>query len=223
MALPKLAVGGRLGSQVRIPVLGAVLEGSLSLPEAADGVVVFVHGSGSSRHSPRNRFVAQSLHERGFATLLFDLLTEREAELAENVFDISLLAARVVSTIHWLEYEQHLKGRRLGLFGASTGAAAALVAAARETERVSAIVSRGGRPDLAREQLMQVAAPTLLIVGGEDLEVLRLNEQAFELLRCRKKLVTIDGATHLFEEPGTLAAATREASDWFCQHLAPLK
>ena len=220
MTLSSVANGNRRGTDVRIPVGEVVLDGMLFLPDDTVGLVVFVHGSGSSRRSPRNQFVAEMFHAEGLGTLLFDLLTEEEAEGSEHVFDIPLLASRVVSTIRWLGYENHLAGRALGLFGASTGAAAALVAAAREPDRVRAIVSRGGRPDLAREQLPQVAASTLLIVGEADREVLMLNQQAYKLLRCQKQLITVAGATHLFEEPGTLAEAARAAAVWFVDHLS---
>jgi pimeloyl-ACP methyl ester carboxylesterase len=205
-----------------VPVDDTVLEGDLVLPEAASGIVLFAHGSGSSRHSPRNRQVAASLNQAQLGTLLVDLLTPAEERLdlvtAEHRFDINLLARRLVGAIDWLRHGP-AESLPIGLFGASTGAAAALVAAAARPEDVGAVVSRGGRPDLAGPALPRVRAPTLLIVGGADPVVLELNEQAFELLQTEKQLVVIPGATHLFEEPGALQEVARLAADWFTKHL----
>jgi pimeloyl-ACP methyl ester carboxylesterase len=205
-----------------VPVDDTVLEGDLVLPEAASGIVLFAHGSGSSRHSPRNRQVAASLNQAQLGTLLVDLLTPAEERLdlvtAEHRFDINLLARRLVGAIDWLR-RGPAESLPIGLFGASTGAAAALVAAAARPEDVGAVVSRGGRPDLAGPALPRVRAPTLLIVGGADPVVLELNEQAFELLQTEKQLVVIPGATHLFEEPGALQEVARLAADWFTKHL----
>jgi pimeloyl-ACP methyl ester carboxylesterase len=191
------------------------------VPTAASGLVVFAHGSGSSRFSQRNVAVAQALNDRGFATLLFDLLTPREEADRANVFDISLLAARLIDVVQWLgRQEQAIAKLPLGLFGASTGAAAALVAAARLPERISAVVSRGGRPDLAGDTLPMVRAPTLLIVGGADFEVVELNEAALGQLRAPKALQIVEGATHLFPEPGAMDAVIDHASRWFDRYLA---
>jgi putative phosphoribosyl transferase len=203
--------------QVRIQPLGLV--GDLMMPRDPIGLVLFAHGSGSSRHSPRNRFVAKVLNEKGFATLLFDLLTLKEADDRRNVFDIPLLAERVIEACMWAASEPDTSDLPVGIFGASTGAAAALVAAAELRERVAAIVSRGGRPDLAGSILPEVAAPSLLIVGSLDREVLRLNEEALSRMTCTKCLRIVPGATHLFEEPGTLEAAISLAADWFDSHV----
>jgi len=199
------------------------LPGLLTLPEGANGLVVFAHGSGSSRLSPRNQQVARAVEAAGMGTLLFDLLHEDEARDRRRVFDIPLLAERVVEAIAWRDAEPKLQARPLGLFGASTGAAAALVAAARQRERVAAVVSRGGRPDLAAWALDGVRAPTLLIVGGADPDVLALNREAFGRLTCPKALEVVPGATHLFEERGTLEAMTDKAVAWFTRHLAPAR
>ena len=196
------------------------LAGHLTVPEHALGVVVFVHGSGSSRHSPRNRYVAGVLQQGGMATLLFDLLTPGEERRRENVFDVDLLAGRLVQVSAWVRAQPECRSLPQGWFGASTGAAAALSAAAEPAADVAAVVSRGGRPDLAGPRLGQVRAPTLLIVGGEDDVVIRLNEQAAAGLHCEHRLVVVPGATHLFEEPGTLEAVARLARDWFAVHLA---
>jgi putative phosphoribosyl transferase len=204
---------------VKVPSGRHRLEGVLTVPAGAGGAVAFAHGSGSGRFSPRNQFVARALQEAGLATLLLDLLEEGEAEHREKVFDIELLARRLQSAADWLRDEPETRDLRLGFFGASTGAAAALVAAARDPAPVHAVVSRGGRPDLARDDLPAVRAPTLLIVGGNDEEVLQLNEQALRLLRCPKKLVVIPTATHLFPEPGALEKVARLASEWFVRHL----
>jgi putative phosphoribosyl transferase len=185
----------------------------------ARGVVAFAHGSGSSRLSPRNRQVAAVLHAHGLSTLLLDLLTPDEADDRRCVFDIGLLAQRLGLALDWLHSRPGLEAQRIGLFGASTGAAAALRAAAARPQEVSAVVSRGGRPDLAGDLLAGVRAPTLLIVGGDDTEVLALNSEALRSLRCDKRLEVVPGATHLFEEPGTLDAVARLAADWFVRHL----
>ena len=206
-----------MSDDVRIVLDDVALDGILQIPNKARGIIVFVHGSGSSRRSPRNRSVAATLQRAGFATLLFDLLTESEAADRANVFDIDLLAGRVVSVVHWLERQPRASGLPIGLFGASTGAAAALVASTRVD--VAAVVSRGGRPDLAAPVLDQVVAPTRCIVGSLDADVLDLNREAVGLLRCEADLVEIPGATHLFEEPGTLAAAADMATDWFVCHI----
>lgn len=199
----------------------SALAGELIVPDGARGLVIFAHGSGSSRHSPRNRFVAESLHRRRLGTLLFDLLSEDEAGDRANVFDIGLLAKRLLQAMEWSRGTPELAGLRIGLFGASTGAAAALVAAADRPQDVSAVVSRGGRPDLAGAALAQVRAPTLLIVGGSDPEVLALNRGALRLLTCEKRLDVVPRATHLFEEAGTLGVVADSASEWFATHLMP--
>jgi pimeloyl-ACP methyl ester carboxylesterase len=197
-----------------------LLQGTLQLPAAPEGVVVFVHGSGSSHLSPRNRFVAAALGRAGFATLLFDLLTGEEAEDRRNVFDIPLLADRTAAACGALGRDPRTRALPLGLFGASTGAAAALVAATALGDAVRAIVSRGGRPDLAGAALGAVRAPTLLVVGGEDPDVLALNRAAASAMRGTVELVVIPGASHLFEEPGALEAVTRHACAWFRRWLA---
>lgn len=203
---------------VRVSSLG--LPGVLRRPTTpAVGVVVFAHGSGSSRLSPRNNFVASALGESGLATLLFDLLTEDEAADRANVFDIGLLADRLVLAAEWVARQGAVAGLPLGYFGASTGAAAALVAAAQDPAGCKAVVSRGGRPDLAGAALARVEAPTLLIVGGDDPDVLELNRQAAQQLRCEHRLSVVPGATHLFEEPGTLEAVVDLARHWFLDHL----
>jgi len=202
------------------PEAGVVrLEGYLIVPEGAPGMVVFVHGSGSSRHSPRNRHVASVLNDAGLGTLLFDLLTPEEELDRANVFDIGLLAGRLAGVTGWLRAQPRATQAAVGYFGASTGAAAALRAAAEPGARIAAVVSRGGRPDLARPRLPAVTAPTLLIVGGHDEVVLDLNRRAQAELRCENDLAVVPGATHLFEEPGTLDAAAGLARDWFLSHL----
>jgi dienelactone hydrolase len=196
------------------------LTGELVVPFDALALVVFAHGSGSGRLSPRNQFVAGVLHHHHLATLLFDLLTEAEAADRSKVFDIELLGARVEEALDWLQQRSDLAGLRIGVFGASTGAAAALLAAARRPGRVAAVVSRGGRPDLAAGYLSRVTAATLLIVGGHDHEVLQLNRMALAQLSCEKRLEVVPGATHLFEEPGTLDSVAHLAGAWFESHLA---
>lgn len=199
--------------------------GDLLIPPRATGLVIFAHGSGSGRFSSRNRFVAQSLNAVGLATLLLDLLTEREERLDQltrrHRFDIPLLSGRVVAAVDWCRLDARTKDLRNGLFGASTGAAAALIAAAARPTEVGAVVSRGGRPDLAMSVLDRVQSPTLLIVGGFDVEVIELNKLALAQLRCEKNLAIVHGATHLFEEPGTLDRVCTLASNWFVQYLAP--
>jgi putative phosphoribosyl transferase len=211
----------RTQREIEIPSGRRRLSGILSVPPGAKGVVAFAHGSGSGRFSPRNQFVARALEEGGLATLLLDLLEEREAEDRAKVFDIELLAERLQSAANWLSQEPQTHALRLGYFGASTGAAAALIAAASAPDAVSAVVSRGGRPDLAYAYLSTVQAPTLLIVGGNDDLVIELNEKALRLLRCHKQLVVVPGATHLFEEPGTLEEVARQAKQWFVRYLVP--
>ncbi|MCU1276350.1 MAG: hydrolase [Bryobacterales bacterium] len=208
---------------VRITADSAELEGNLSIPAGATGVVLFAHGSGSSRHSPRNRYVARALQDGGLGTLLIDLLTaaeEREdIRTARLRFDIGLLAERVVGATDWLTQNPATADLRIGYFGASTGAAAALVAAAERPDKVSAVVSRGGRPDLAIPVLDRVKAPTLLIVGGLDDQVIDMNREALRHLRVEKRLEIIPGVTHLFEEPGALEEVARLAREWFTQYL----
>ena len=219
------ALGPPIEQPVRVRAGSVDLEGTLALPQNAAGVVVFAHGSGSGRHSPRNRFVARTLQEEGLGTLLIDLLTAQEEAVdvytAEFRFDIGRLADRVVGAIDWLGDGKATAGLTVATFGASTGAAAALVAAAQRPERVAAVVSRGGRPDLAGDDLPRVRAPTLLIVGGHDLPVIGMNRQALDRLGSREKgLHIVPGATHLFEEPGALEEVARLAADWFSRHLA---
>ena len=206
--------------EVSIPAAKVSLPGTATIPEGARGIVAFAHGSGSSRHSPRNQYVASVLHAHGIATLLFDLLTPREDQTYETRFDIALLTERLLAAVDWLEATRETQGMKIGCFGASTGAAAALQAAAQHPA-IAAVVSRGGRPDLAGPQaLASVRAPTLLIVGGRDDGVIDLNRQAYGLLQCEKKLEIVPGATHLFEEPGTLEQAAEHAARWFVKHLA---
>ena len=212
--MPQPSVQSR---EVLIPPLD--LGGGLNLPDRADALVVFAHGSGSSRFSPRNRAVAAALNRRGIATLLFDLLVPAEEDDRRNVFDIPLLADRLALAVRWIDGEHEIAPLPLGLFGASTGAAAALVAAARLGDRIGAVVSRGGRPDLAGDALAQVTAPTLLIVGGADCGVIELNEDAFARLAGPKELEIVPGATHLFEEPGALEAVMEVAARWFQRWL----
>jgi len=208
---------------VRVAAGAVTLEGNLSLPKGAGGIVLFAHGSGSSRHSPRNRYVARLLNQAKLATLLVDLLTSDEEAIdmrtAHLRFDIGLLAQRLVAVTDWLTEHPDTRQLRVGYFGASTGAAAALVAAAERPDVVGAVVSRGGRPDLAGHALARVRAPTLLIVGGNDFPVIDLNRAALAQLRCEKQLVIVPGATHLFEEPGALDEVARLAREWFERHL----
>lgn len=208
---------------VRVTIGEITLEGNMVVPDDATGIVVFAHGSGSSRHSPRNRFVAEELQRRGLATLLIDLLTAHQEEVDAYTrhlrFDIGLLAHRLVVTADWLARQRETEHLHLGYFGASTGAAAALVAAAERPEGVAAVVSRGGRPDLAGDALPHVQAPTLLVVGGDDVPVISLNRQAYARLNVPKRLEIVTGASHLFEEPGTLEQVANLAGDWFSQHL----
>jgi dienelactone hydrolase len=203
--------------EVVIPPVG--LAGTLHIPRAAHAVVAFAHGSGSSRFSPRNRMVAEALNAKGFATLLFDLLTEDEEADRANVFDIPLLADRLTDAMRWLARDAWAGGVPLGLFGASTGAAAAIVAAANTGDAVGAVVSRGGRPDLAGAALARVRAPTLLIVGGADYGVIELNEQALAQLPGPKALEIVPGASHLFPEPGAMEAVIAHAARWFTRYL----
>lgn len=206
-------------SEVSIPADGRQLRGDIRIPAGAGGIVVFAHGSGSSRHSPRNRSVANELRQAGLATLLMDLLEEDEAEDRNKVFDIELLASRLLCATRWLGHEASTRALRRGYFGASTGAAAALVAAATEPERLFAVVSRGGRPDMALPWLPRVKAPTLLIVGERDSTVLDWNKDAYRHLKIEKELIVVPGATHLFEEAGALEAVTRHARRWFARYL----
>ncbi len=210
---------------VHIPIGHISLEGNLDIPENAEGIVVFVHGSGSSRHSPRNQFVAQQLRKGPLGTLLFDLLTEEEEEIdmrtARLRFDINLLAQRTIAAVDWLSAQEFTEGLAFGLFGASTGAAAALTTAAERADLIDAVVSRGGRPDMAAEYLPRVEAPTLLIVGGQDSPVIEMNQDAFERLPADldKEFRIVPGATHLFSEPGALEEVAQMAEEWFVEHL----
>ena len=212
---------------VHLRLGSAELEGALSIPKEASGTVLFAHGSGSSRHSPRNRYVAQALYDGGLATLLIDLLTsaeEREDDRTARLrFDINLLAERVVAATDWLLQNAVMAHLRIGYFGASTGAAAALVAAAERQGQIGAVVSRGGRPDLAAPVLGRVQAPTLLIVGGRDAPVIEMNREAFAHLHAEKRLEIVPGATHLFEEPGALEKVAALAREWFLTHLRALR
>ncbi|MFP4028708.1 MAG: dienelactone hydrolase family protein [Candidatus Brocadiia bacterium] len=208
---------------VKIDAHGAELEGNLLIPEEAEGIVLFAHGSGSSRHSPRNKKVARDLRDRGLATLLFDLLTAEEDKVdrvtREHRFDIPKLADRLSGATDWLEQQPEAEALHFGYFGSSTGSAAALIAAAKGPERIDAVVSRGGRVDMAEKALPEVQAPTLMIVGGRDPQVRKLNEQAQSQLECECRLEIVEGATHLFEEPGALDEVARVAGDWFVEHL----
>ena len=211
-------------AEVAISIGTVEVRGNLTLPDGAAGIVAFAHGSGSGRHSPRNRFVAEELHQVQLATLLVDLLTPQEDEIdrqtGELRFDIALLTERVLATVDWLRKSDATQGLPIGLFGASTGAAAALKAAAERPEEIAAVVSRGGRPDLAADALARVGAPTLLIVGGNDPVVLGLNRGAFEALQVEKQFEIVPGAGHLFEEPGALDQVASLAVRWFQRHLA---
>jgi pimeloyl-ACP methyl ester carboxylesterase len=216
--------GAARAGDVQIRSGAAMLHGELIIPGGAKGVVLFAHGSGSSRHSPRNQFVARTIRETGVGTLLFDLLTSEEEAVDMRTrhlrFDIGLLAQRLIDATYWIKGEFDYLS--VGYFGASTGAAAALVAAAEVGETVGAVVSRGGRPDLAGDALPKVRCPTLLIVGGLDYPVIEMNEEALARMRCEKELKIVPGATHLFEEPGTLQEVARLAADWFHNHLPSL-
>jgi putative phosphoribosyl transferase len=209
--------------EVRIAAGRAILDGNLTIVDRATALVLFAHGSGSSRHSPRNQFVARTLNDAGLATLLFDLLTPEEEAIdlrtREHRFNIGLLAERLVQATKWAHQQEQTRDLRVGYFGSSTGGGAALVAAAEIPQDVGAVVSRGGRPDLAGDALPKVQTPTLLIVGGNDDIVIELNEQARDRMRCEVKLEIVPGATHLFEEPGTLEKVAQLASDWFVNHI----
>src|SRR5215510_7496333 len=211
-------------TEVQIPAGGAVLSGDVTIPEKALALVLFAHGSGSSRHSPRNQFVARTLNDARLGTLLFDLLTPEEEAIdtytREHRFNIALLAQRLVHATKWAKQQEQTCDLRVSYFGSSTGGGAALVAAAEIPKLVGAVVSRGGRPDLAGDALPIVEVPTLLIVGGNDDVVIELNEMARDRLRCEVKLEIVPGATHLFEEPGALENVAKLASDWFVRHLA---
>jgi dienelactone hydrolase len=210
-------------SEIQIPGGAATLSGNVTVVDQATGLVVFAHGSGSSRHSPRNQFVARVLNQAGLATLLFDLLTPEEESVdlytREHRFDIGLLTERLVHATKWARAQKQTRDLRIGYFGSSTGGGAALVAAAELPNEVGAVVSRGGRPDLAAQALPKVKAPTLLIVGGEDHAVIELNEQARAQMKCECKIEIVPGATHLFEEPGALEKVARLASDWFVKAI----
>lgn len=211
-------------SEVELLLDGETHMGLLGVPESAGGIVLFAHGSGSSRLSRRNNYVAEVIRQRGIATLLFDLLTEEEDLVYDNRFDIPLLTNRLIEATEWAKAQPTVSRLKIGYFGASTGAAAALKAAARLGDSISAVVSRGGRPDLAGEEdLAQVVTPTLLIVGGYDDVVIGLNQQAFAVMQSTKELEIVPGATHLFEEPGTLEQAATLATNWFERYLAPDK
>jgi putative phosphoribosyl transferase len=212
-------------NQIEIPVRGATLSGILTTPRVPRGIVLFAHGSGSSRHSPRNRLVATTLNRAGLGTLLFDLLTPEEESVDESTrefrFNIALLAERLGFATEWIAQDPRTRDIPVGLFGSSTGGAAALVAAAERPARIAAIVSRGGRPDLAGTALANVRAPTLLIVGSRDEFVIQLNREAMERMQCEVKLELVTGATHLFSEPGTLQQVAELAADWFVRYAAP--
>lgn len=222
--MSELSSRGKVSNEIRIPINSITLEGNLTIPEGAKGIVVFAHGSGSSRFSSRNRYVAQELQKEGLGTLLFDLLTAEEERIdmvtAHLRFDIDLLANRLVEVTNWLLNDPDTKKLNVGYFGASTGAAAALIAAKEHANVVKTVVSRGGRPDLAENALQDVKAPTLLIVGGEDFQVIEMNEWALNRLKVeQKELKIVPGATHLFEEPGTLEEVANLAGEWFKRYL----
>jgi len=208
-----------LNELMRIQADSLQLEGMLSIPRGAKGVALFAHGSGSSRHSKRNNYVASVLRASGIGTLLFDLLSVKEAQDRRNVFDIDLLARRLLCATERIRADPKTKSLKIGYFGASTGAAAALKASTFTDVDIMAIVSRGGRPDMGGSALQKVKSPTLLIVGGNDLGVIELNKEAYDQLRCEKAIKIIPGATHLFEEPGTLEETARLASEWFKKHI----
>ena len=208
---------------VQVGIDSIALDGNLLVPSGATGIVLFAHGSGSSRFSSRNRYVASTLREGNLGTLLIDLLTPQE-EARDNItgehrFDIGMLADRLIGTVEWLRAQPELREKKIGLFGASTGGGAALVAAAAKPKLIQAVVSRGGRPDLAGAALPRVEAPTLLIVGGDDVPVIAMNRQAYDQLRCERRLEIVPGATHLFEEPGTLESVADLAREWFTHYL----
>lgn len=219
-----MKIASREEGLVRINVGKVTLEGNLLVPRSARGLVLFAHGSGSSRFSSRNRYVAEELRSGGLGTLLIDLLTQEEEQIdmrtAHLRFDIELLAQRLVGTIRWLAQNPETSRMKVGLFGASTGGGAALVAAARLPDRIAAVVSRGGRPDLAGEALPLVKAPTLLIVGGNDVPVIAMNREAYEKMNCERKLEIVPRASHLFEEPGALEQVARLAREWFQKYVA---
>ena len=223
MRYPMAEAGHGYTLRARIPARSVVLEGEVHVGDESRGIVLFVHGSGSSRFSPRNQFVARSLRDAGLATLLFDLLTREEEAIDVATrhlrFDIGLLAERLVDASRWIRTRPETRELKIGYFGASTGGGAALVAAAELGDEVGAVVSRGGRPDLAGDALARVKSPTLLIVGGFDEPVIRLNEEALARLRCEKELRIVPGATHLFEEHGALEEVARLAGEWFGRHL----
>ncbi len=209
--------------EITIPIDGSFIHGNLTLLKESQGLIIFAHGSGSSRFSKRNNFVASLLNTNSFSTLLFDLLTPEEEQIdiqtREFRFNIPLLAKRLIQVTHWMENHKEYPTLPIGYFGASTGAAAALIAAAQLSTKIKAVVSRGGRPDLAQQFLPQVTAPTLLIVGSLDYEVITLNESAYNQLTCEKEMILIPGATHLFEEPGTLQAVTEHTIAWFKKYV----
>lgn len=222
--MSELSNKGKSSNEIQIPINSITLEGNLTIPEGAKGIVVFAHGSGSSRFSSRNRYVALELQKEGLGTLLFDLLTAEEERIdmvtAHLRFDIDLLANRLVEVTNWLLSNHDTKKLNIGYFGASTGAAAALIAAKEHADTVKAVVSRGGRPDLAEKALPDVKAPTLLIVGGNDFQVIQMNQWALDRLKAEKKeLKIVPGATHLFEEPGTLEEVANLAGEWFKRYL----
>lgn len=204
---------------IHIKANGVTIEGMLKVPDKAKGLVLFAHGSGSSRFSPRNNFVADVLNEGNLGTLLIDLLSREEDEVYQTRFNIELLSDRLIKVTDWLQKQPETKDLNLGLFGSSTGAAAALFVAARLKDQIKSVVSRGGRPDLAIPVLHQVVSPTLLIVGGNDFGVIELNQEAYEYLTCPKKFEIVEGATHLFEEPGCLEEVSKLAEKWFKKHL----
>lgn len=212
----------RIHKEITIPVNGVELNGELIIPSKADGIIIFSHGSGSSRFSPRNQIVARYLHQKNFGTLLFDLLTEQEDTDYMNRFNIELLTERLIAVTIWLEKQAIAKDCQLGYFGASTGAASALRAAA-SLPQIAAVVSRGGRPDLAMDLLPKVKSPTLLIIGGLDYDVLKLNNKAYFLLECERRIEIVKGASHLFEEPGAMEKVCEHAANWFEKYLLPVK
>ena len=205
---------------IQIPINSIKLEGMLAIPDGAKGLVIFAHGAGSSRLSPRNNFVAEEIRKKGVGTLLFDLLTEEEDEIYENRFDIPLLADRLKIVTEWVKKQTETKNLNVGYFGSSTGAAAAIIGAADIGPEIKAVVSRGGRPDLAGEALSEIQSPTLFMVGGDDFGVIELNQESYDLMKCKKQLKIIPGATHLFEEPGTLEKVAHLAAEWFKKYLS---